>query len=422
MLKMTIDNEEVLSNNDISIKEEILSPSSTILNNVYPKTWEQDKDYVSRFYYPKDYSKLNIQNFSVEPEEAGTTIQVNGNATLTDVDTTKESRVLRLLGQTSQTGTPTPSSPIPVNVVSGDNEINICGKNLFDKSQEITNTIINSVGNAGTDTNYCASDYLNIVPSTQITLSTDSSSTLIIAEYNNLKEFIKRNIRTNSTNYTITTDSNTKYIRISYFKTVNKVQLEKGSTATTYEPYIGNTYPLYLGVENLFDGVFRQGNRYSTGLSDTTRLFTTQNYQVKSGVSYTISTSLDTSIYKYAINLSATEWPIAGGTSYYYDSGWIYARSFTFTPTQDGYLGITVSKTNGTDSLTPNDIANYTWQLEKGSKANHYTPYGTTPIELCKIGTYQDYIYKDNGSNKYVNTKETEIFKKGETLYHYHIF
>ena len=30
-------------------------------------------------------------------------------------------------------------------------------------------------------------------------------------------------------------------------------------------------------------------------------------------------------------------------------------------------------------------------------------------------------IYKDNGQNKYVNTKETDIFKKGELLYHYHI-
>ncbi len=30
-------------------------------------------------------------------------------------------------------------------------------------------------------------------------------------------------------------------------------------------------------------------------------------------------------------------------------------------------------------------------------------------------------IYKDNGQNKYVNTKETDIFKKGEMLYHYHI-
>ena len=30
-------------------------------------------------------------------------------------------------------------------------------------------------------------------------------------------------------------------------------------------------------------------------------------------------------------------------------------------------------------------------------------------------------IYNDNGQNKYLNTKETDIFKKGEMLYHYHI-
>lgn len=30
-------------------------------------------------------------------------------------------------------------------------------------------------------------------------------------------------------------------------------------------------------------------------------------------------------------------------------------------------------------------------------------------------------IYKDNSQNKYLNTKETDIFKKGEILYHYHI-
>ena len=30
-------------------------------------------------------------------------------------------------------------------------------------------------------------------------------------------------------------------------------------------------------------------------------------------------------------------------------------------------------------------------------------------------------IYRDNGQNKYLNTKETDIFKKGEMLYHYHI-
>ena len=60
MIQMFIGNEEVVSNKDLTITEEMLSTSSTILNNCYPKSWENDKDYVSRFYYPEDYSKCKI--------------------------------------------------------------------------------------------------------------------------------------------------------------------------------------------------------------------------------------------------------------------------------------------------------------------------------------------------------------------------
>ena len=60
MIRIFIDNEEVLSNSTFEIDEEMLKTSSTILNNCYPKSWEQDHDYVSRFYYPKDYSKCVI--------------------------------------------------------------------------------------------------------------------------------------------------------------------------------------------------------------------------------------------------------------------------------------------------------------------------------------------------------------------------
>ena len=38
-----------------------------------------------------------------------------------------------------------------------------------------------------------------------------------------------------------------------------------------------------------------------------------------------------------------------------------------------------------------------------------------------KVVGFSGRIYKDNNQNKYLNTKETEIFKKGENLYHYHI-
>lgn len=59
-MKILINNEEVVCSNELVITEEMLTTSSTILNNCYPKSWEQDHDYVSRFYYPKDYSKCLI--------------------------------------------------------------------------------------------------------------------------------------------------------------------------------------------------------------------------------------------------------------------------------------------------------------------------------------------------------------------------
>lgn len=61
-MRIYINNEEVVCSNEITITEEMLTTSSTILNNCYPKSWEQDHDYVSKFYYPKDYSKCLIYN------------------------------------------------------------------------------------------------------------------------------------------------------------------------------------------------------------------------------------------------------------------------------------------------------------------------------------------------------------------------
>lgn len=58
IIKMFIGGEEVVSNKEFTINEEMLSASSTILNNCYPASWEESKDYVSNFYYPKDYSKF----------------------------------------------------------------------------------------------------------------------------------------------------------------------------------------------------------------------------------------------------------------------------------------------------------------------------------------------------------------------------
>jgi len=62
MIKIYIDNEEVVCDKSFQIKEEFLSTSSTILNNVMPKSWDVNKNYSSNFYLPKDYAKCEIKD------------------------------------------------------------------------------------------------------------------------------------------------------------------------------------------------------------------------------------------------------------------------------------------------------------------------------------------------------------------------
>lgn len=59
-MKIFIDNEEVICDKNIVIEEEMLNTPSVILNNVYPKSWEDTQDYTSLFYHPKDYSQCRI--------------------------------------------------------------------------------------------------------------------------------------------------------------------------------------------------------------------------------------------------------------------------------------------------------------------------------------------------------------------------
>lgn len=74
--------------------------------------------------------------------------------------------------------------------------------------------------------------------------------------------------------------------------------------------------------------------------------------------------------------------------------------TLTFTSGSNGHYFVTMYSAEG-DGLTYDTI-----QLEKGSTATSYAPY-FEPIELCKIGDYQDYIYRDEDENWYLH-KEVE--------------
>ena len=82
MLKILINNEEVVCDKQLEIKEEMLSTSSCILNNCYPKSWENIKDYTSQYYYPKDYSKCLIyKDVPILPKEYTEVDYIEGTGT-----------------------------------------------------------------------------------------------------------------------------------------------------------------------------------------------------------------------------------------------------------------------------------------------------------------------------------------------------
>lgn len=59
-IEMYIANEQVVCDKTINIVEQLKNTNTTVLNNCYPLSWEQTKDYTSKFYMPKDYSLFKL--------------------------------------------------------------------------------------------------------------------------------------------------------------------------------------------------------------------------------------------------------------------------------------------------------------------------------------------------------------------------
>ena len=403
MLKMYIDNEEVVSKNDFTIKEEMLSASSTILNNTYPKTWELDKDYISRFYYPKDYSKLILNKDTYYPHLDGETIE--GTSFQIQADTTLEDEYY-FKGNTTQNGTPTPSTPIPVETATGLQDVNVTRKNLYgangsgvvgNVNVSITNgkIIFNGTANATIQTSANSWRLLGkfVLPAGTYYFSQDYTSNVRLYDSSNAI------IITNNGTFT-TTKQDTYYLGF-YFASGTvfnnleiKLQIEKGQVGTQYEPYIGNKYSINLG-KNLVNTIAYNKTANSSGIvqnaSSPQYYLSIDDYvKVEPNTTYTISFEND-----------------AGGnlfTSTKDNSGTFIARTNlgatrTFTTGSNVYqVFLYIYKSGG--SYT--DVGGWV-QLEKGNVATPYSLY-FTPIELNKIGTYQDRIFKNTLTSPYYDS------------------
>jgi hypothetical protein len=170
-----------------------------------------------------------------------------------------------LKGNTSQTGTPTPTSPIPVNVVSGDNEVVLCGKNLLNPNDCY---LFNSHKYIGTPS-YASVGKIVVEPNTTYSLINDK--TLDIPDFNiweydinNSNKTVATKTNTTSGDFrllTFTTKNTTKYISFyeggyAAYNSVNemvdtiKLMLVKGNSIPTslseYELYQADTYNIDL--------------------------------------------------------------------------------------------------------------------------------------------------------------------------------
>ena len=425
-MKITINNEEVLCDKDFTINEEMLNTSSTILNNVYPIEWEQDKDYTSRFYYPKDYSKCKIFDEIYHPEEKE---EVEGTSFSINVDTTKEYSVQTLKGQTSQSGTPTPDNPVPINITTGRQVVSVRGKNLVN-----IDGIYSSSGSSfirtwedGVATLTWTSGFnFYLTSDGQTTFTFDPNETYTFSFDHNGNALHLRTDEGNTNRFSTNTD--TEYTRYSYtftgisslvLKFVRKdnsgtaylknFQIEKGNQATTYEEYNGNDYEINLGKNllntlyqhNVGDVVTSNGVTYTfnadgsitingtaTGTSyvllygSSLNDYQTQRFIVNGN--YKVGNWNNNNIYLMCRDTSATYKAIYKGNNY----GGSDIKNISGLPL--GVIYIQVSGTVNNTTIYP--------QIEEGNQVTSYSQY-KTPIYLGKIGTYQDYIFKNTNEN-----------------------
>ena len=208
-------------------------------------------------YNDSDLRKMIESVFYALPRTTGTGTSV----TLTDTAFSYMKNKLNAT-DTSQTGTPTPDTPLAIHTITGDNEIVVCGKNLFDKSKY-----------QNLDTNYdyetpYKCKYIKLKPNTTYTCSFNAGTTFANALLINNKSQVNSSgffdLRKTSDLKVYTTD-NTGNLYIGKYGSNNtdlnerintcNLQILEGTytseTIPSYEPYQSNSVLLTLGDKEI---------------------------------------------------------------------------------------------------------------------------------------------------------------------------
>lgn len=352
----------------------------------------------------------------------------------------------------------TKKGKMQLDVKGNTEQITYTGKNLFD----YTTTEFSDASNVNIETsnNVVTITTTNTVTSNNLFVRTKipdnilkNGSTYIISSVNvsGVAQSLQLQLRNkdgsyaNKTqnNYVVYDDTYSLYVTGNIFSTtssasipagttaiIKNIQVEESATATDYEPYVGGTaspnpnYPQDIKVvtgeqivdikgKNLLD--IQNATETSSGLTATIQngivsvngtstatafIFLIRNKLLLKAGTYTISAFNENSY-----NDSLFDLRISGK-----NGDGIKVRTFlnvtnsstTFTLSEDLEEGCLQIRASNGDTLTNFIIKP---QLEKSTQATSYEPYQEQSyvfyledLELCKIGDYQDYIYKSNNT------------------------
>ena len=376
----------------------------------------------------------------------GTALNQNSKADITNIQLESGSTATAYEPYTAGPS-PNPSYPQPISTVTGEQNTKVEGKNLFsgDFSQ-----FVNQGGDGSTYT------YFKLPTSETYTLTLKAKNDITASG-----RYIGFSVNGGNANgglkwvYSNTTatagqtfsynntygGSNALFLSM-YPKTANDlqwlvdnfdIQLELGSTATAYEPYHGQEYEVNLG-KNLFEvssptrSVTRAGMAITIADDGLITLNGTATADIYPDFVWginnnnTIDHATCYTYYSGSPQLTASA-KIVGGSFENTTQGMRFVFGDNSATTITIPLGssphsATINSATGLNRVwmyIPNG-AKYTnfqfyLQLEKGSTATSFAPY-FTPIELAKIGNYQDRIYKED-SKWYIEKQVGKVVLDG---------
>lgn len=331
---------------------------------------------------------------------------------------------------------PNPDYPQDVKVVTGRQVVTMTGKNLFDINTFAKGSITVVDGVATGTAGQLYTEFQNgialasIAPVMSITATAYRDGTASSGNGISFRAFytdgteesfiIFPNSTTSATTLTGVTDNSKTLDRIglvygsgsSNVWHLSNIQIEKGTVPTEYQPYQSSDYEINLG-KNLFSGNYSQfDNTGGTGtLYDYFKLPESGDYTF----TITAKNDIGTQSPQKFIGFTAQGGNATGGFVWAFAGSTIMQKG-DVRSIRNTYQG----KRLGCLSMYPNNETTLQWfvdnfdiQLELGDTSTSYAPY-FEPIELCKIGGHQDYIYK-SGDDWYLYKETGKVIYKGGT-------